>query len=109
MADVPMRHPFFRSTSPLVGAGCHKIAAYLHGVPCPSDAHAGRLYPSQGPSHDFVFISKSCCEQHFPSMSILQHAQGSSVARTPSSRLACPTCRACSISTASMGFFPSEV
>jgi len=54
-------------------------------------------------------LPKSCCEQHFFSIPVVQHAQGSSVARTPSPRLACPACRACSISTASMGFFPSEV
>lgn len=49
MAGVNVRRSFFRSTSPLVGVGCHKIAAYLHGVPCPSDAHASRLLPIAGP------------------------------------------------------------
>lgn len=48
-AVVPGHRPFLRSTSPLVGVGCHKIAAYLHGVPCPFDAPAGRLLPIAGP------------------------------------------------------------
>lgn len=110
MADVTMRRPFFRSTSPLVGVGCHKIAAYLHGVPCPSDALAGWLLPIAGPIRQLrPCTSKSCCEQHRFSMSVVQHVQGSSVARTPSSRLAIPTCRACSIPTAPLGFFPSEI
>lgn len=133
MASVPVRRPFLRPTSPLVGAGCRVSTAATHccagrlrhtflGFHSPSMLTRTGYYPSRVPPRNFARWF-----QFGPSLDLSTKLSDVATLTGPflnqfgsAARpgfVGCPhalfaprlhTCRAYPIPTASLGFLPSE-